>query len=132
MSREIKFRAWDPRKKVMVHDFQQNISDVYPGVKLGDSIHDAVYTVGMAFGTLEQYTGLKDYNGKEVYEGDILQTFFDGKPVDRIVEPVVLHDGQFRFGKDDPFGLSQSRISHMVRIGSIHENPELLEARNAD
>lgn len=71
--------------------------------------------------TIEQYTGLKDKNGKEIYEGDIID-FFGEK------YPVIYRAGGFwaeysRTQKDHLFlYANDSEV-----IGNIHENPELLE-----
>ena len=53
--REIKFRSWDNRNKVM--DFPDNIANDIDGDKY----------------QIMQYIGLKDKNGKEIYEGDIIK-----------------------------------------------------------
>ena len=59
MSREIKFRAWDNECKV-IREY-----DELKGLTL-----DALDASGFE---LEQYTGLKDVNGKNIYEGDVVR-----------------------------------------------------------
>jgi len=54
MEREIKFRAWDKKSKIMKYD---------------------INIISNSFGELLQFTGLKDKNGKEIYEGDIIEYF---------------------------------------------------------
>lgn len=139
--RELKFRAWEIEDK-----------KYYPVIKLrfdsqvgkpdsaelwlsryANEIADIPEQI-----ELEQYTGLKDKNGKEIYDGDIIQETL-GFDVDSI-------DGTFRYKviwNEDMLCWSLEYIgnesihddlyecnSTVEVIGNIHENPELLEEKN--
>lgn len=78
------------------------------------------------FDVLMQYTGIKDRNGKEIYEGDILE-YGTG-----YMESVKYRNGCFMaIGRQSCNYLYSSvgRYSPVV-IGNIYENPELLEVQN--
>ena len=109
--REIKFRAWDKEIKCMIKN-PLNFPEWYPTNEL------------------MQYTGLKDKNGKEIYDGDILNMFpgfgCEWKP--RIVT-VTYRPASFWVDFDfgcQSFILDDHDCSFEV-IGNIHQNPELLE-----
>lgn len=67
--------------------------------------------------TLGQFTGLRDKNGKEIYEGDFI-LWIDGASATFNVEWMA---------KEAKFNLDRDVADHSEVIGNIHENPELLK-----
>ena len=115
-----KFRAWDPKKKLMVIDYDNLSAESY-GIIWGENIHGVLWSVGKFYGTLMQYTGHNTEDGTEIYEDDIFQLQSDKGRV------VRLSSGEYRV--DHPrLGLfSLDSILDGKVIGNIHENPELLD-----
>lgn len=81
--------------------------------------------------TIGEYTGLRDKNGKMIFEGDILRRAYHPEE-DVIIE---WHDGRFKFrkrNKPKDYGYEslccvQITVSRLRVIGNIYDNPELLE-----
>ena len=122
--REIKFRAWDKRGKRMVWGNCGLFMFVGTGT-LGWQFADTWdFPVDEQF-ELMQYTGLKDKNGKEIYEGDIV-AFRDRKGELRKgfeVKWGAIMGEQGVYG----FGFDIANTEKVEIIGNLYENKELLK-----
>ena len=77
--------------------------------------------------TVGECAGLKDKNGKLIFEGDILEGYdFDADSGYGVVE---LYDGAFEVANDDWVGTFHENYRSFLFeiIGNVHDNPELLE-----
>ncbi len=109
--RELKFRAWDTERKTFYHELVGLFNN------LSSNWRD--------FYEIQQYTGLKDKNGKEIYEGDIVH--LEGhKHNHKIIYTVSSFVGKQTKGKF--MGYLDGLFFYRTEvIGNIYENPELLE-----
>ncbi len=130
--REIKFRAIDRHSGKWAYGLPASDTETVdyseiPSLFVGATENEDCYLSEIIPGTLCQYTGLKDNNGKEIYEGDIVRTALG------YTQKVIWSDMYAAFVAvyKDKDRLNRSSMPYRVDctdeiIGNIHENPELL------
>ena len=113
--REIKFRGYNEPTKEFVYGYYSKDDEGHHWINKDDEIHYFIRNIQ----SIGQYTGLKDKNDKEIYEGDILK--WDEKE----------WGGPFNELVEWDFDQLSSRVNdwrnYCEIIGNIYKNPELLK-----
>lgn len=124
--REIKFRAWnvDKRKMHLLNEDDWDVTRRYGGFPRQEVMGYEKPKNNEEAGRLElmQSTGLKDKNGKEIYEGDILRIFDKNYEV-----KIIQTESRMFVNYGYPDKHNGPAPDWVEVIGNIYENPELLK-----
>ena len=133
----IKFRAWHNElgRMMSISDMWFNV-DSLGEIGLNDAVMNDYITVSPDEIKLMQSTGLKDKNGKEIFEGDILTNGIDVMSIKRhdTLGFYIDFKGKIDFIADgadlEEFEEDTKEIADIIEIiGNIYENQELLEVK---
>lgn len=125
MKREIKFRSWDKVEKKMYQDV------IWTGGHAKSKDETADFSIPEPFCELMQYTGLKDKNGKEIYEGDIVKSTKEFNEYTGLNSEIYggykyeVKNNGWRFYLE-PNSIYVPDLKSLEIIGNIWENGDLL------
>jgi uncharacterized phage protein (TIGR01671 family) len=123
--KDIEFRAWDIKNKKMIY------VDEYSSFHKHMTWTGLVYENGKLLDYIMlQYTGLKDKNGKKIFEGDVLrikETYIGDSIIKEYNGYIYFENGSFNITGEASFDTLAVNASYWEVIGNIYENLELVE-----
>ena len=130
--RPIKFRAWDLEEERFIYsdqvyddhwfEFNKRSLKAFGLEDMPGTMYEPPGVESRELGEPQQFTGLLDRNGKEIWEGDIIETG-DLENIEK--GNIIFHEGEFI--ADFESGWEQLRLIKCEVIGNVWENPELIK-----
>ena len=117
-----KFRVWDKNNKKMLGWKELDLTKELGEDEITIFEPTGQFAQPMYFYETMQSTGLKDKNGTEIYEGDIIRGLYD--------TGIIGYEwvrAEVKYDLLEGFQLAQFDLNSIEIIGNIYENPELLE-----
>ncbi len=132
--REIKFEAWHKKNKRFIKQMELPDILIHIDGKIymseSASVYDDLEQTDEFI--LRQYTGLKDKEGKEIYEGDVVNVKRYGNKkweTGKVIWDNYFHSIKCKYSntpKSGTYGIRWEEVIDSEIIGNIYENPELI------
>ena len=124
MNKEIKFRIWDKNSGYFIKDTDTNKhylsqnGDIIIIDEMGD-----IYETDKENYIINKYTGLKDSEGYEIYEDDIVWNEYDKE-----YQVIIFDEGEYKLMGESHIQNLFNNLNYIDMRGNIYENLEIIEA----